>query len=554
MKHRFALFFGSVLVVSAQSPLQIAQTYVEKHAVYRDELPEFAAYMDPLEKQVKKGRDAETKTMSFVHGIRRHSGKLLSASQDEQWNKLLDSRSEEIKRLHDERNVLRGFFFEKAWKLPLASSSKRRQVMADLQEWLLVWMDITMHERIAHHRLCRDAFQILTPEQQQKLASGEWDEFVRKSIGHERAYFGDRIVIKALGEPGDPVRFQVNSDHLASEQVKIQKKLLAMETRWRKLSLQMPTVADSMMVAEWYRTADALGSFFLNQVTNIHILCRAGYQLSDPVVREKIAQQSERELAQLSDKVRTKLTAGAKLHSALLIAREREEAAKNPPLPPALVEACRQFREDSSPDRIASLKRLLPLAAQGGGRAIVAPLKPELSVERFLKLLGRSDWVRDFGSGMLGYTYSCGTNAVGRQVEVIVVDAQQGGMIMQTQSSMLSTVEQVKYPDQIVPRMKPYLDRIVAFAKADRSRVGRVDLGDGWPPVSVDNFVELEQSAKEPIIFVPMRIGRGSNAVGYLYHPDHPPGQKGEVSLPTGAVAVSQSFKDGWHWAGRNRE
>ncbi|MGB0580683.1 MAG: hypothetical protein ACPGVU_13350, partial [Limisphaerales bacterium] len=544
----------SSMFVLGQTPLETARAHVETNPVYHDELPEFAAFMDPIETQLKKGRDSQTKTMSFVHGIRRHAAKLLSPAQSEQLNRLLDSRATEIKRLHDERNVLRGFFFAKAWELPLGTPTKRRQVMSDLQSWLLVWMDITMHERIAHHRLCRDAFNVLSPEQRQKLVAGEWDEYVRKSTGHKRAYFGDRIVKRALGDPSDPVRFEVNSDHLAAEQAMIQTNLLNMEARWRQLSSQVPSVSDQMMVAEWYRTSDALGSFFLNQVTNIHVLCRAGYKLSDPVVREKIAQQSERELALVSEKVRTDLVAGAKLHTALLIARERDEAAKNPPLPADLIEACREFRQQPPSNRIAQLQRLLPLASQGGGRLVVAPLKPGLTVDRFVKLLGRSDWVRDFGAEMLGHTYSCGTNTAGRQVEIIVVDTQKGGMVMHTQNSMLSTVEQVKYPDQIVPRMKPYLDQIVEFAKSDRSRVGRVDLGDGWPPVSIDNFVELDQSAKEPIIFVPLRSGRGGNAVGYLYHPGLPQGQTGQVSLPTGAVAVSQSFADGWHWAGRNRE
>lgn len=554
--HRhLVILFASALAGFAQTPLETARSHLEKNAVYREDLPEFAAFMDPIEERLKQGRDAETKTMSFVHGIRRHAKNLLTDAQSERWNQLLDSRADEIKRLHDERNVLRGFFFAKAWQLPVISPSKQRRFMTDLQSWLEVWLDSTMHERVAHHRLFRDAFRILTPEQQRRLSAGEWDRFVRKSTGHKRAYFGDRIVVKALGEPSDPVRFKINSDHLAQEQAKIRKKLLAVESRWRKLTLQIPAVSDQLLVAEWYRTADALGSFFMNQVTNIHVLCRAGYELADPVARDKIAEQSERELALLSERVRANLTAGAKLHAALVIAREQTQAAKNPPLPSAIEEACRQFRRQPAANRIKQLDQLLPLVTQNGATPMYSELKPELSVERILRLLGRATWVRTFSGNrlpILAHTYSCGTNATGRQVEIMVVDAD-AGVIMRTENSMLSTSEQVKYPNQIVPRLKPHLARIVTFAKADQSRVGRVELGAGWSPVSIDNFVELEQTGKEPIVFVPMRIGRGNSAVGYLYHAGLPnDGQPRMVELPTGAVQVSQSFGQGWHWAGRN--
>lgn len=45
-------------------------------------------YVDQIAKSIQ-GRDAETKTMSFVHGIRRQAKKLLSETQATEWEQLL---------------------------------------------------------------------------------------------------------------------------------------------------------------------------------------------------------------------------------------------------------------------------------------------------------------------------------------------------------------------------------------------------------------------------------------------------------------------------------
>gem|GEM_PF-2038143 len=297
----------------------VARTHVETSAVYRGSKPDFGKFESRINRLLD-GRDAETKTMSFVHAIRRQSGKLLTPNQADRLNALLENRQSVIKRLHDERNVLRGFFFAKAWEMPLLEKADRQAAMNELHNWLAVWLEITLHERIAHHHLCRDAFALLTPQQRDDLVRGDWDQYVRKSIGHKRAYFGDRVVIRALGKPDRSVQFGKLSDALADEHVAVQRDLLSAERRWRILTLASPSVSDELLAAEWNRTASALGAFFMNQAGHIVRLTRAGYDLDDADIRSRIAAQSDLAKEALEESVRVKLVAGARLHADLTFA------------------------------------------------------------------------------------------------------------------------------------------------------------------------------------------------------------------------------------------
>lgn len=312
---------------AATPAIRVARAHIDAAAVYQGTNPDLEAYADEIS-TLLEGRDAGTKTMSFVFGINRHADKLLSQRQSDRLSALLNRQQPRIKRLHDERNVLRGFFFAKAWELPLLKDRERQRGLEELHGWLAVWLHSTLHERIAHHHLCREVFGLLTPAQQTALADGDWDQYIRKSTGHQRAYFGDRIVSRALGKPAKPEQFQRLSDQLADDHVAIQRDLLKAERRWRILTLNQPSVSDDLLAAEWNRTAAALGAFFLNQAGHIIRLTRAGYDLADPAVRTKIEAQPATAIATLTDSVRNKLMAGAQLHANLLAAK-----AQDPPKP-----------------------------------------------------------------------------------------------------------------------------------------------------------------------------------------------------------------------------
>jgi hypothetical protein len=267
------------------------------------------------------GRDPETSATSFVHAIGRNAKRLLSGDQATRWTGLMNSRLAGLNRLHDERNVLRAFFFATAWRLPLAAPSETNAIRKRLDEWLDVWIDITVQERIAQHHFCRDAWAILTDAQREKLASGEWDQFVRKSTGHERAYFGDRIVRRAIGEPNHPNAFRIASSQLSKAHSAIQKSLLEAERRWRILTFRIPGIPDEWLAEEWRRTSAALKNFFLEQVRQIETLIATGYDSGQAGTRDRISAQVKATQDELAENIAGKLSSGRDLHRQLLSAR-----------------------------------------------------------------------------------------------------------------------------------------------------------------------------------------------------------------------------------------
>ncbi len=299
------------------SPLDVARAHVAAAAIRQAESHDLSEYQSRIDEALQ-GRDPETSATSFLHGIKRHADRLLTKAQAARWNELLDARQPELKRLHDERNVLRGFFFAKAWELPMLAGGERARVEAELKAWLEVWLDFTLRERITQHRLCRAAWEILDTGQRAALIRGDWDGSVRKSTGHKRAYFGDRIVSRALGRPSNSAAFETLSATLTKEHAAIQERLLEAERRWRILTFAQPPVSDDLLAAEWSRTSAALGAFFLTQADHQDRLARAGYDLADPAVHARVAARPAAELEALVENVRKKLTAGKKFHAELV--------------------------------------------------------------------------------------------------------------------------------------------------------------------------------------------------------------------------------------------
>jgi hypothetical protein len=185
----------------------------------------------------------------------------------------------------------------------------------ELRDWLDVWMEIRLQEQIAHHRYCRDAWALLTEAQREQLKRGDWDKFVKKSTGHKRTYFGDRVVRRALGEPTKVDAFKLRSAQFEKEHTGIQKALLVAESRWRRAKFAMPSLPDEVMAQAWRPVDDAYRAFFLSQARHIDELSRAGYDLDDVKFCERLAARPGRELAELDQKIESKLASGRKLRS-----------------------------------------------------------------------------------------------------------------------------------------------------------------------------------------------------------------------------------------------
>lgn len=63
--------------------------------------------------------------------------------------------------------------------LPLAAAEQAA-------EWMRLRMIWTQQEHLAQYRFAREVWDVLTPEQQQKLISGEWKHHAKQDTGHTR--------------------------------------------------------------------------------------------------------------------------------------------------------------------------------------------------------------------------------------------------------------------------------------------------------------------------------------------------------------------------------
>lgn len=266
-------------------------------------------------------RETSASATSYVFAIRRHARKLLSPQQAISWESLVAKRSPQLRQFHDDRNVLRAYFFACAWELPaLEPGSERDRKRQELCDWLDVWMQVRQQEQFAHHRLCRDAWQLLNESQRRALDEGKWDEYVKTSTGHTRNYFGDRIVTRVLGTPSDVVEFQSHSKQFETTHVRIQSTLLDVETRFRRATFAFPkipdqTTSDLAMLDTWAPVDTAYRAYFLSQAQHIDELSRVGYMLGSQAIRAKLLSQPNREMKNLEEKIETKLKSGRTLHA-----------------------------------------------------------------------------------------------------------------------------------------------------------------------------------------------------------------------------------------------
>jgi hypothetical protein len=141
----------------------------------------------------------------------------------------------------------------------------------------MAWM---FEEEIANHRFCRDAWQILSDEQHQKILTGEWDRQVKKSIGHSYASWADRIVTRALGKPQDKAAFDRTAAAQKSAYTAPHERYTAAATRHRRVSFALDVNNEEMVIASWREVDRTFREIVLAEAEAIRALCHAGYTSS----------------------------------------------------------------------------------------------------------------------------------------------------------------------------------------------------------------------------------------------------------------------------------
>ena len=106
--------------------------------------------------------DPLTSFETFIFGIERHSARLLTAEQSKRWDDLLARHTPILRRWHDERNLVRCLFERSRWDYAIADDAQAAAARRETARWADLRMAWMSEEEIAHHRFCRDAWQILS--------------------------------------------------------------------------------------------------------------------------------------------------------------------------------------------------------------------------------------------------------------------------------------------------------------------------------------------------------------------------------------------------------
>ncbi|MBE7504420.1 MAG: hypothetical protein HS113_29840 [Verrucomicrobiales bacterium] len=239
-------------------------------------------------------------------------------------------------------------------------------------------------------------------------------------------------------------------------------------------------------------------------------------------------------------------------------------SAATPVLPEALISAADAFRSKGSGQRLDEGWRLLSLIrmnpfgqdSKGATNFFVGPLVSELSETNLTTVLGTPDCVYTneiMGTNTACYVYTCGWNSQGICIE-FSVDLMEAPVVWLHQSSLISAAECVLYRKEVIPRLKPHYDKIVAALRAgdlEADPKGRLQLPADYPVVSLEREVYVSREAAGLMVAFKLWTGRKSNMEGYLYSdarlPDAVIGQHPKLRIGTLVVAVEQRIDPHWY-------
>ena len=240
---------------------------------------------------VIEGRpDPRTTFETFIFGIQRHAGRLLTAEQAKHWEDLLARHTPIMSRWHDERNLVRCLFERSRWDYAIADEACATASRREMQRWLDLRMAWMFEEQIVHHRFCRDAWKILTEEQRQEILAGKWDGQVKKSTGHSYAMWAERIVIRAMGKAQDTAAFKQAVATQQAAYAEPHARYTAAATRHRRVTFALDVNHEPMVLASWRDVDRTFREIVLAEAEAIRVLCRAGYRLSATEFAQKAGQ------------------------------------------------------------------------------------------------------------------------------------------------------------------------------------------------------------------------------------------------------------------------
>tara|TARA_R110002049_G_scaffold78064_3_gene199194 strand:+ start:386 stop:1357 length:972 start_codon:yes stop_codon:yes gene_type:complete len=295
------LFVGGLL--AEESPLSSAKAFLEENSLHTKEIVAPANY-EEIRQTIAADRDPESQFGRLLFALARPGTKVLSKDQLVKVADLIAARQAAPVNWHDVRNIVR----VQAMLLlfPHAIASDPAEVARVRSEWE-AWTDLRqaymLQEFVAQERFQRAFWAILTPEQKQQIIAGELDSKYKKSTGHSRGFFADRIVTRALGKPDHPDAFESATSAWRAKWEQVQESMEQQARFNRQREFAMDTADESFAVASWPDQAQAFREFAEAERDAIRDLVQAGYGVND-ALKEKVALLMKTQRAEMREKYR----------------------------------------------------------------------------------------------------------------------------------------------------------------------------------------------------------------------------------------------------------
>ncbi len=276
-------FCGSGVVSAGdEEALKTARKFRKAHAEI-DPLPEKPLDFAKTRSLLAEKKDPQTKFGYLVFSVSRHREKLLRPEQAAQLQRLIQARSEREIDWHDVRNIVRVraqvAMWEYAESVDRDDQFRKKKIW---QQWTDQRLAYMLEEMVADYQFQQAAWEILDQEQQQKLLSGVWDKYMKKSTGHKRLFGADKQIRKALGPPDDTANFEKAKALWSEKWPAMWERYQAAATFDHKRQFYRNLSSEAFAIHAWQENyAPAFREFADYECEAVRDLLQSGYSLND---------------------------------------------------------------------------------------------------------------------------------------------------------------------------------------------------------------------------------------------------------------------------------
>ncbi|MBI1373996.1 MAG: hypothetical protein GC159_14840 [Phycisphaera sp.] len=260
-----------------------ARAYLEAHRVCTQPLAPPADYA-ALRAKVAASRDPQTKIGPYFFALAGPRSKVLSPEQHDQLNALIEAKKAEPVDWHDVRNIVRVESLMTLWDYAAETDpAKLAELDKRWNDWNELRLAYMFEEFVARDRFQRAAWAVLTAEQKQQLAAGDFDASIKKNTGHSRAFSADKQVLRALGQPRDQAAFDKAAAAWRAKWEAVADANEAAAKLDRQRELAMDLTDEAFAAATAHEAGKAFGAFARAERDAIRDLLHAGYAESPDV-------------------------------------------------------------------------------------------------------------------------------------------------------------------------------------------------------------------------------------------------------------------------------